>query len=296
MRAAPGRAPKAEPASLRLYEDAAWYDASYRLRRRDVRYYVECARRSGGPVLEYGVGTGRVALATARAGVEVVGIDASSAMLARLEQRRREAPASVAGRVRGVLGDMRRVRLGERFALVTAPFNVVLHLDARRDMERWLGRVREHLLPDGELVFDVSVPQPEDLGADPTRWHQARPFRHPVTGRRTQHAERFEYDPLRQVLWVESELWPEGAARAQRVPLVHRQWFPRELEAILHYNGFVDIRLTADFTDAPPDDDVDSLVFSCRVVGPPTEQAKARRSSGRAPAGGPRVAGRRARR
>ena len=107
--------------------------------------------------------------------------------------------------------------------------------------------------------------QPLDLAADPTIWEKTRSFRHPESGRLTELAERFEYDPIRQVLLVESELRTEGAPRPLRVPLIHRQWFPRELEALLHYNGFVDIRFTADFTDLPPDDHVDSLVISCRV-------------------------------
>src|SRR5690606_10066342 len=316
----------AAPAVLDLYDDPGWYDATYRRRRADVRYYVERARQCGGPVLEYGVGSGRVALPTVRAGVSVAGVDAGAPMLALLEDKRRRLPSqraallravrgglravrlrerfrlvtaplevgvragvSVAGvdasapmlalledkrrrlpskraaLLRAVRGDMRAVRLRERFRLVTAPFNVVLHLDSRRDMERWLARVREHLLPEGELVFDVSVPQPLDLAADPTIWEKARSFRHPESGRLTELAERFEYDPIRQVLLVESELRTEGAPRPLRVPLIHRQWFPRELEALLHYNGFVDIRFTADFTDLPPDDHVDSLVISCRV-------------------------------
>lgn len=255
----------AAPAVLDLYDDPGWYDATYRRRRADVRYYVERARQCGGPVLEYGVGSGRVALPTVRAGVSVAGVDASAPMLALLEDKRRRLPSKRAALLRAVRGDMRAVRLRERFRLVTAPFNVVLHLDARRDMERWLARVREHLLPEGELVFDVSVPQPLDLAADPTIWEKTRSFRHPESGRLTELAERFEYDPIRQVLLVESELRTEGAPRPLRVPLIHRQWFPRELEALLHYNGFVDIRFTADFTDLPPDDHVDSLVISCRV-------------------------------
>lgn len=279
------------PEELALYEDAALYDATYRRRRRDVEYYVRCALEAQGSaessesdpakgpvrsplgssgsaparrVLEYGVGSGRVALATGRAGVEVFGIDASAAMVRRLQEKLARLPKSVASRVRVRQGDMRSARLGERFSLVTAPFNVVLHLDSWRDMERWLTRVRQHLAPGGELVFDVSVPQPADLGADPTRWYRARPFRHPETGRLTRQAERFEYDPIRQVLLVEAELWAEGSRRPRRVPLVHRQWFPRELEALLHYNGFSDIRFTADFTDDPPGADVDSLVIRCR--------------------------------
>lgn len=258
-----GTAQRSQPGALDLYEDPELYDATYRRRRRDVAYYVARAVEIGGPVLEYGAGSGRVALATARAGVQVVGVDASRAMLARLRTHLEEAPSKVASRVRLVAGDMRRVRLPERFPLVTAPFNVVLHLASVRDMERWLARVREHLVPGGELLFDVSVPSPLDLAADPQRWERARPFRHPVSGRLTEHSERFEYDPIAQVLLIESELRPAGG-RPHRVPLVHRQWFPRELEAVLHYNGFEAIRFSADFTDEPAGEDVDSLVVSCR--------------------------------
>ncbi len=50
------------------------------------------------------------------------------------------------------------------------------------------------------------------------------------------------------------------------MPLTHRQFFPREVEALLHYNGFSDIFFTADFTDQPADQWVDSMVVSCRVA------------------------------
>ena len=44
------------------YEDAERYDRTYRLRRHDVAFYREMAAEHGGPVLELGVGTGRVAI------------------------------------------------------------------------------------------------------------------------------------------------------------------------------------------------------------------------------------------
>ncbi len=50
------------------------------------------------------------------------------------------------------------------------------------------------------------------------------------------------------------------------MPLTHRQFFPRQVEALLHYNGFTDIFFTADFTDLPADQWVDSMVVSCRVA------------------------------
>jgi hypothetical protein len=58
------------------YEDAIYYDLAYRRRRADVALYCALASEHPGPVLELGVGTGRVALALARAGVELVGIRA----------------------------------------------------------------------------------------------------------------------------------------------------------------------------------------------------------------------------
>src|SRR5580698_10405202 len=58
-----------EAGSLAHYEDAAYYTATYRNRIDDVAYYVTLAERAGGPVLEYGVGNGRIAVPIARHGV-----------------------------------------------------------------------------------------------------------------------------------------------------------------------------------------------------------------------------------
>jgi 2-polyprenyl-3-methyl-5-hydroxy-6-metoxy-1,4-benzoquinol methylase len=59
------------------YADASYYTKTYKERTHDVEYYVKRARRSKGPVLEYGIGNGRVALAIAKAGISVTGIDLS---------------------------------------------------------------------------------------------------------------------------------------------------------------------------------------------------------------------------
>ncbi|HEX6243521.1 MAG TPA: hypothetical protein VFZ61_21560, partial [Polyangiales bacterium] len=73
------RRTSADPALLRIargavahYEDADLYDLAYRRRRADVRLYCELAHEYAGPVLELGVGTGRVALALAKAGAELL--------------------------------------------------------------------------------------------------------------------------------------------------------------------------------------------------------------------------------
>jgi hypothetical protein len=159
---------------------------------------------------------------------------------------------------------MRSVRLGRQFALVTAPFNAILHLYDRRDFEAFFECVRSHLSDDGTFLFDFSVPQPDDLCRDPAKGFNAPELVHPETGERVTYCERFEYDPLRQMLLARLEFTPQSGSPAFSVPLTQRQIFPREMEALLHYNGFEQILFTADFTDLACDHYVDSIVVSCK--------------------------------
>ena len=253
--------------ALAHYSDPAYYTKTYGKRRHDVEYYVRIARKSRGPVLEYGVGNGRVALAVAGAGVEVFGVDLSRTMLDDLEKRLAEAPPKLRSRVELRHGDMRDVRLGRRFPLVIAPFNAVLHLYERPDFESFFARVLEHLEPSGRFVFDFSIPQPDDLARDPERWFGAPRFRHPALDELVRYDERFDYDQFRQLLLVTTRFTPERG-KPWTIPLTHRQLFPREVEALLHYNGFTDIEFTSDFSDTPADRHTDSAVVSCRPARP----------------------------
>jgi SAM-dependent methyltransferase len=262
--------------ALAHYEDPAYYYRAYANRRQDVEFYVQAARHAGGPVLEYGVGNGRVAIPMARAGAEVVGIDLSRPMLRDLEARLEREPREVRDRVSWVHGDMRSVRLRRRFALVVAPFNTVLHLYHRFEIEAFLSRVREHLVPSGRWLFDFSVPQSGDLGRDPARAYRVPRFRHPTSGQLIRYAERFEYDPVRQLLLVRMEFAPERGS-PWTIPLTHRQFFPQEMEALLHYNGFREVTFFGDFSAGEPGPGVDSLVVSCRLAGKPSKGRPGRR-------------------
>lgn len=243
------------------FEQPLYYDRAYASRVDDVAYYVGLACGTRGPVLEYGVGTGRIALPMAEAGRNVIGVDLSAAMLRVCRDKLALRP-DLAKRVTLRRGDMRRVRLGRRFPLVIAPFNTVLHLYQRRDVEQFLRRVAEHLTPRGRFVFDFSVPRPADLCADPERWYGGPRVRHPELGQVMQYAERFHYAPMTQVLstWMRF-----SSARSQdEVLLTHRQFFPSEMEALLHYNGFGDCQFYGGFDGAAPGGSSDTLVVACR--------------------------------
>jgi SAM-dependent methyltransferase len=247
------------------YEDPTYYLDAYSERTEDVEFYRDLAVRHGGPVLEYGIGNGRIALPMARAGVDVWGVDHSAAMLADLRGRLRAEPIEVRKRIRLKEGDMRKARLGRVFPLVFCPFNTALHLYTREDVEDFLARVRQHLAPGGRFVMDLSVPVPEDLARDPNRAYATPKFRHPTTGEVVRYKEYFDYDRVRQVLFVSMVFEPVAAGAESFVtPLAHRQFFPREWEALLHYNGFTVESMAGDFAGGPLDRHSDVMVVTAK--------------------------------
>lgn len=112
------------------------------------------AGRHGGPVLELGVGSGRLAIPLAAAGVEVHGIDASAAMLERL----RAKPGSDAVQV--TLGDMAVLDLDRSgpFGVVFAAYNTFFNLPDVESQAACLRRVAQLLAPGGVLVLEAFVP------------------------------------------------------------------------------------------------------------------------------------------
>lgn len=94
----------------------------------DLDFYEGCAHRWGSPVLELGVGTGRVAWKLAEAGHRVVGVDLSTSMFARAHQRGATLPSFTRERVKVLHGDMTNFSLDQRFPLAIIPFSTFNHL------------------------------------------------------------------------------------------------------------------------------------------------------------------------
>ncbi|MGH9971290.1 MAG: class I SAM-dependent methyltransferase [Pyrinomonadaceae bacterium] len=134
------------------------YVVPYR-NRRDVDFFVELARDGAGPVLEVGCGTGRVLLPTARAGIEVVGLDSSPLMLSVCRNKLSSEPESVQAKVIALVeGDMRAFELGREFSMVTIPFRPFQHLLTVEDQLSCLVNIRRHLIAGGRLILDIFNP------------------------------------------------------------------------------------------------------------------------------------------
>jgi SAM-dependent methyltransferase len=140
----------------------------------DVPFYLEEARRvSPGPVVELGVGTGRIAVPIAAEGIRVIGVDSSRGMLEVCAEQAALAGATANLDLR--VGDLRDPPVSGPVPLVLVPFRSFLHL--RDDAERLeaLAAARLLLEPGGRLVFDVFEPGAEDIEDTHGRWLEREP-------------------------------------------------------------------------------------------------------------------------
>ncbi len=254
--------------SVAHYLDGAEYAAAYKRRTADVRWYLALADRvKAKTVLELGGGTGRVAIPLARQEHSVLVLDAVEGMIEEGRARLSREKPEVQGRVSFALGDLRTFRKKTQFDLVIAPFNVLQHLYTRQDWEAALDVVKRHLTPKkGRFAFDVTMPDLRAFVRDPARPYKCRPVRDVERNVIVESAESFAYDPVAQIQLVTTMTHDEGALEtAYLKALAHRQVFPRELEALLHYNGFTILEHHGDFDGAALDENAESQVIVAKV-------------------------------
>jgi SAM-dependent methyltransferase len=224
--------------------------------RTDVEFFIEAAKAAGSPVLEIGCGTGRVLIPIARAGVTIVGLDASASMLSVCRRLLDQEPAEVRARVELVQGDMRSFALKERFTLATIPFRPFQHLLTITDQLACLENIRRHLVPGGRLILDLFNPSLDYL-ANRTMGEEVPdgdPFSTP-DGRQVRRTSRtVKHDRFAQVNTVELIYYvthPDG--REER--LVHafgmRYLWPYEAAHLLVRAGFSVEHLYADYEKHP---------------------------------------------
>ena len=140
---------------------AIWHDVECGSYAADLPLWEELAERCGGPVLELGCGTGRVALHLARRGHEVVGLDSDPELLAVLERRGAELP------VRALEADARRFELESPASLVLAPTHLLQLLADAGERAECLRCVAASLRPGGLLAAAIIEELPEPDGAPP---------------------------------------------------------------------------------------------------------------------------------
>ncbi len=175
-----------------------------------------------GPALELGIGTGRIALPLSEKGVEVHGVDASEAMVARLRVK------AQAGQIEVHMGSFAEFAMRRRYRLVYVVFNTLYALLSQEEQLRCFRTVSEHLTADGVFVLELFVPDMKRFDANQT-------IRAVKVSEDSVNFDVSQHDPLTQQICVQHVLI--SAAGVRLYPVKLRYAWPAELDLMARLAG-----------------------------------------------------------
>jgi len=193
---------------------------------------------AGTPILEFGIGTGRLALPLVERGLVVHGVDGSEEMVARLRTKPRgpEIPVTI--------GDFAEVTLGARFGLVVLAVNTIFALPDQRAQVSCFANAARHLTPGGAFVIEAWIP---DVGA----FRHNRLVRQRVVRDGLMSIESLELDPVHQMMRTTQAVLRNGSVRL--FPANHRYAWPAELDLMAELAALAREQRWADWRRSPFD-------------------------------------------
>ena len=217
----------------------------------NLAFYVDAYLEAQGPVVELGVGDGRIAVPAASRGRAVIGVDLSPAMLERC--RLRAAAAGVLDRLTLLHDDFRRFRLVERAGLVTLPYHSIGHLRTPEEKRSAMAHVFSQLRPGGRFVFDDFLMTATRI--DHMRKVQLRAAYRSPAGVQTLLWVTSLVDEASQAITVvtwEDALDVDGTLAGRRYRRLGLSWLePLQARTLLNDAGFVVESCFGDFDRTP---------------------------------------------
>lgn len=223
----------------------------------DVEFYRRLASETGGPVLDVGCGTGRVAAALATDGHEVIGVDVSVPMLRLANERLRSLEADVAARLSFLQADMTTLDLGRDFPLIVTPSRVFQFALTSQAQRQALAALRRHLRPDGRLVLDLFDPLLDRVVPTDDPPKRGGELVHPGSHNRvTWEVTGRSPEPGRQLIvedWTYRELEPSGEVARTHVERLTLRWTTRsEMRLLFELTDLEVVAEYGDFQGGPP--------------------------------------------
>jgi SAM-dependent methyltransferase len=222
----------------------------------DLPFWLSLAKREAGPAIEWGAGTGRIAVPLASSH-DVTAVEISAGMV----ERGREKSQSVGW----IVGDMRDVKLERRYVLAVCAFNSFLCLQSIDDALAFLRNAHRHLVPGGLLGIEISAFSPDELAGGPELRHD---FTRDLEGGRLDRFSVTGYDPATQLMHMRLFYESYDASGALETSRAHdltiRTTSRDELELMLRLAGFRVEATYGDFEGGRFDAASDHLIMLAR--------------------------------
>jgi SAM-dependent methyltransferase len=247
---------------------AEFYDAAYEsMRQRDINFFVDYSRNSGGRTLELGCGTGRVLIPTAAAGYEITGLDLSLHMLKICREKLSRQPEEVQERIKLIQGNMTDFDTGETYSLVTTPFRPFQHLITVEEQKACLNCTSRHLVHGGLLILDLFHPRLQRLIPDSRYMSEIEdlPEMELPDGRRLRRTNRTagyhreqQYNDIEIIYYV---IYTDGRQERLVEAFPFRYFFRYEVEHLLELCGFRVVDIFGDYDRYPLSNDSPEMIF-----------------------------------
>jgi SAM-dependent methyltransferase len=223
-------------------------------------FLLSLAQEINAPVLELGCGTGRLTIPLAKQGINVSGLDVVPAMLARAKRKAGDLP------IQWIEADARTFQSERKFGLIFDVGEAFVHVLERADHEAILDSVKKHLAPGGRFVLAISFPHLGML----TEREEHEWFSYPHShGYEVRVSGTTHYDHVRQIFHEDAiRRWHDATGQevVRYAPLARRRFFPQELEALLHYNGFKILHCYGGWDHSELTDTSPMMIFVCQPI------------------------------
>ncbi|MBS3781597.1 MAG: class I SAM-dependent methyltransferase [Candidatus Thermoplasmatota archaeon] len=247
------------------YLDGKHYDAMHQMEE-DIEFYQKCIEQYGDPTLELACGTGRLTIQLAEEGVDIIGLDLSESML----KRARKKAVKKGVDIDLIEGDMRDFSLDRTFNTILLPFNSILRLTELEEYESLFSNIHKHLSQEGRFIFEIFNPDLEILidALEETSDEEAEVIEYddPYGNGKVRVTEKTDYDPTTHILHMDWYYYINGELE------VVKNWnlrilFPKEIDAMLKYNGFELEKKYGSFDRSEFSKDSDTQIIICKKKG-----------------------------
>ena len=248
---------------------SVFYDAEYDyldLVHRDIPFFLSRFGKAHRSILEIGVGTGRAAVAFARVGHRVVGIDYDRDILS-VARRKRKAAGLNSRQLELVFSNATNLNLGRRFDFACILFNTFLMFLTVEAQDACLRGVRRHLRPSGRLFLDILNPNFRML-ADPKTSNIGPVHFNAYPIGKVARVTDVRRDSLTQMQnFAVKYTWTERGVRRAITNRFTLTWFtPRELRLLVERNGLVIEKLSGDYDGRDLCANSPRIIACCRPV------------------------------
>jgi SAM-dependent methyltransferase len=218
-----------------LFTHPRMYDTLFDNFSADIPLYEALAKKYGDPILELMCGTGRVTIPLAKKGFNITGLDISSEMLGVARQKAKDAGLEI----NWIEADGRDFSLKEKYSCVFIPFNSFLNLSGQADMEACLKSVRAHMKHDGCFAIDIFNPDLKILMRRREDRFPVETIQNPDGEGQVVITESTFYDAVEQIINIRWFYKFEDTGNEFAKDFSLRILFPREVDNLLRYSGFV---------------------------------------------------------